>query len=143
MELFNLTPYVLGNDSGYALALRDICYISPCNSLCYHGENSMSMAIMIVCIMFAIRGTTTVPSIFETGDHPMDACPSGQLSSSHQASEEVGTYGEKTSIHPCHHISCYNPSYNTCCQSHKTCHHGTCCSWDSTCRGPQDSRIHD
>ena len=37
----------------------------------------------------------------------------------HQASEEVGTYGEETSIHPCHHISCHNPSHNTCCQSCK------------------------
>ena len=70
MELFNLTPYVLGNDSGYALALREICYISPVMFSAIMVRTLMLMAITIVSIMFAMRGTTMVSSISETGVTP-------------------------------------------------------------------------
>ena len=39
MELFNLTPYVLGSDSGCASALKEMCYVSLCDGPCCQGEN--------------------------------------------------------------------------------------------------------
>ena len=58
-------------DSGYTLALREICYMFlPVTVPVVMVRTLTLMAITIVSIMFVIRGTTTVSSISETRVNP-------------------------------------------------------------------------